>query len=312
MGIIYGESQMSPIAQAWDGNGRGLIQIDFYNAVDGQDLSACGNCISQYADPVTNKEACNNCPCLTGPDPDIAKFPRTKENYPVDNVDDISRWTKRCNAFNPLRNLKQAVIWSSGGKTFLPPGKPWWSCGNGPIQWPKNVKMATDEQVLKISAQAIEALTTLKYSTTDFIHPDKCDDKPPAPPPTGDDCTVMSKKEDSDGKQCMVNAGGCDDNTNDMAYCITQDMNWGAAPPRYPLRQELKGAQTSHRAVHPAWQGNSLQTGWRQVRSGRVSRGKHANATTMHCIMYPRLCAHPDCEAKICWGDCRGDGTSGA
>jgi hypothetical protein len=231
MGIIYGESQMSPIAQAWDGNGRGLIQIDFYNAVDGQDLSACGNCISQYADPVTNKEACNNCPCLTGPDPDIAKFPRTKENYPVDNVDDISRWTKRCNAFNPLRNLKQAVIWSSGGKTFLPPGKPWWSCGNGPIQWPKNVKMATDEQVLKISAQAIEALTTLKYSTTDFIHPDKCDDKPPAPPPTGDDCTVMSKKEDSDGKQCMVNAGGCDDNTNDMAYCITQDMNWGAAPP---------------------------------------------------------------------------------
>jgi len=35
MGVIYGESAFSPIAQAWDGNGRGLIQFDYYNSVDG-------------------------------------------------------------------------------------------------------------------------------------------------------------------------------------------------------------------------------------------------------------------------------------
>jgi len=42
MGVIYGESYFSPIAQAWDRNGRGLIQFDYYNSVDGEvRTSAC-------------------------------------------------------------------------------------------------------------------------------------------------------------------------------------------------------------------------------------------------------------------------------
>jgi len=69
---------------------------------------------------------CGTCPCLVPPnDPQL---PFTSATYPVTDASVLNQWEAVCPSFSPLRILKQAVINSNNGMTFLPAGKAWWAC----------------------------------------------------------------------------------------------------------------------------------------------------------------------------------------
>ena len=180
IGVMYGESGLSPVSQAWDGNGRGLIQFDFYNSVDGQVISdQCKRC-HQNTPPTGAAEAdCNACTCLVGPDK-IAHFPRNKSNYPVTKTADLQAWSNTCASFNPLRILKQAVVNSYAGQTFGGTSKsPWWACTNDASG---QSAFAQSEEVAKDAAAAIYDLTGTKLQPADFVHTDQCVVKDPNTP----------------------------------------------------------------------------------------------------------------------------------
>ena len=223
IGVMYGESGISPVSQAWDGNGRGIIQFDYYTPVMGQELtcSPWQNAICNTSTPVVGEfvEKCNQCACLVGPGT-IAKFPRSSSNYPVTDVAEIERWrcdgarceNWECKSFNPLLILSQAIVNSYNAQTFgVGSASNWFACS---AAWPRVGKgMAIVERVSDLAVAVIHSMTQgqVRLSTSDFIKPDNCYDFPPGvypqrraptakqandPAYCGEDCTWSDKTDD--------------------------------------------------------------------------------------------------------------------
>jgi hypothetical protein len=177
LGIANNESNYNPLAQSYDGSGRGLYQYG-----SNQIPTSClvpNNC---------NKNTFQ----YTG------DFCKTKSSQGVTNLNDprlSSTDTKGCSAFDPVKSTINTQLVTNYGEDFYPKGLAWMSCdGSGS----KNIKIPKGSNFTNESAVNVcqNASTQLGLGQINFRKDLKCTDGSAKP------CYVIK------GDPCLSNQVG--------------------------------------------------------------------------------------------------------